>query len=309
MGMTVLLSQLFKIVAMVLVGFVLKKRKIMTNEMQSGLSNMLLVCILPMDILAAGNNEFDAALSRGMLLTAVIAVVYYIASSVIMWLFSRKLPLQGANRNLFVVLAVFANVGFVGYPLMKGLYGIEGYMYTVVYNFAYQISIATIGVKLMDKSAKINFKGFLTSPLIIAPVFSIAMYLSPWRMPTLVVEVLSQIGGMMVPLSMLILGGSLADISFASILKDKWSYVISALRLVIFPLLMLLVLWVLGIGGVAAATCVVLTGLCGASLSVIFAQRYQLDVAFATRSVMLSMLFMVLSLPLLFILINATILA
>lgn len=292
MPIDTILALMVEIFIMVAVGFLLKKNHVIDDDFQNKLSGLLVGAVLPLSVLATGNKEYSPAISQGLVKTGLIGIAYYLISIVVMLAIARLLKLQPSKKGVFVTLGVFANTAFIGYPIAGALFGNEGVLYAVVYNLLFQTFLFTIGVRLLDSGQKMQWKPFLTSPLTISSVSSLLIFVSPFRFPAPVTSAFQTIGSMSVPLSMIIIGCSLADMKFFEIWSSPLSYIVSAFRLAIFPLAMLFVLRLLGISGVAASTCVLLTALPPGALNVIMAQRYKGDVKFATQAVVQGMILM-----------------
>ena len=195
-------------------------------------------------------------------------------------------------------MAVFANTGFIGLPVMKALYGSEGFLYGIIYYMAYQEVLFTLGVMLLGGSRKFRWRALYGDPVTVLSVAALLIYLSPFRFPALLDGLFNQIGDMCVPISMIVTGCCVADVKFRDILREKSAYLISLLRLLALPLAMLAVLAALKLDPVLTAACVVLTGLPVGSLNVILAQRYGADTGFATTAVVQCLLLVLAALPL-----------
>lgn len=294
-----------KIIIMLALGFFLRKKNIITEDLQKGLNDLLLKAFLPVSILASANAVLSAQARQNLLITAIIGLGYYIVAIVVTVLLSKTLPVSEKRRNVFVTMAVFANTSFVGFPIVKELFGDEGFLYAVIYNLLYQLFFFTYGIhKLNGEKKGFQLKSLYTNVVTIVSVISIGIFLSPLRFPSAVVSTFSTIGGATVPVSMLIIGASLATIKLPSILKDGYSYIVSALRLLIFPVLMMLVLRGLNMSPVVVSTCVVMTALPCGSLNVIYSQRNDCEPEYAVRTVVQTMLLMIVTIPAILLLMN-----
>ena len=76
-------------------------------------------------------------------------------------------------------MAVFANVGFIGFPVVAELYGKEGTLYAVIYNLAYQIFLFTAGTALLSGKKEVDWKEMLLDPMTATSLAAIAIFLSP----------------------------------------------------------------------------------------------------------------------------------
>lgn len=286
-----------KIVLLVMFGVVFKKKRIITNDMKSQISSFLMKAVLPISILSSANQEFSPKFMNGLVKVTVISFIYYILSILLVTILSRKLEMSENSKKIFILMSVFANVGFVGFPIMDQLFHSSGTLYTVAYNMCYQIFFFSYGIYLLSSSEKFEFKVIFENPITIISICSIVMYLSSFRFPSIVESTMTSIGGMIVPLSMIIIGCEIADMDINVLLKDKYSYLVSLIRLIILPAIMCIILKLLGVEKEVACVCVILTALPVGTLNVIMAQEYNCDAGFAARTAAQSMVWMIFSLP------------
>ena len=304
MAVETILNLFIKIFLMIALGYLLKKIRIITPELQKGFTNLLLKAVLPINILASANTEFTKGASEKMLYMTAIGAGYYVGALILITVLSRTLPLKGKAKPVFVTMTVFANTAFVGFPLTMELYGQEGMIYAVIYNLFYQAFFFTYGVNLLSGSNRFEWKSIYTNIVTIASVISISIFLSPLRFPEPVVSALSSVGAMTVPVSMILIGCSLADIKLIEILKDGYSYLVSALRLLLLPLGMLFLLKLLKAPPEISAAATVMTALPSGSLNALYAGQYGCEPEFATRTVVQTMVFMIATLPVVIFLIH-----
>lgn len=297
MAMGLLFKILGKVFLMVLFGYILKRLRIINDEFQSQLSNLLIKAILPVSILSSSCNKFSKELSHGLFITAIICLVYYVFSLIFTTFLSRHFKSDKETKKIFITMSVFANVGFIGFPIATELYGDNGMLYAVIYNMFFQIFFFTYGTNLLSNKGKLKIKDIFKTPVTISSFLAIIIYLSPFRFPSFIGESLSTVGGMMVPLSMIIIGCSLVDVKPSEILKDRYSYLVSLLRLILFPLIIFSLLFIFKIRGEVAIILTILTALPSGSLNAILAKQYNCNPKYATRTVVQSMVLMIVTLP------------
>ena len=299
--MDALLLVFIKIVVAVTLGFILRKTGIIDARMQKGLSDMLLLAILPFSILASSNYEKTPEVTEGMQIVLVAAMAYYILSLILMRLTSRKLPFEEKEQRVFVTMTVFANTGFVGFPLMSALYGNAGLLMAVVFNLAYNLFMYTYGIHLLSGKTG-SIRSILTNPVNIASVLAILIFVSPFRFPSYVSGPIDLIAAMTVPLSMIIIGSNLAAMPFTKVLTDPKSYLISFVRLILLPGLVLAGMYLAfrstSMTSETAAVAVLMCALPCGSMNVILSEKYDCAPEFAARATVQSMLLCMGSLPL-----------
>ncbi len=302
MQVTGLFNLIVKIAVMMALGYFLRRRGLIDDAFKRKLGQLLLAVIMPLNVIGTGNSPFDPAVAGGLVQAAAITAAYYGGALLLMRALAAALPLARPDKGLLSALAVFANTSFIGYPISFALFGNEGVLYAVVYNLGWQLGVSLFGARLLDPAGKTDARAAVRDPLLWAAAASVLLFISPFRLPAALAEAFVDIGAMSVPVSMMIVGCSIAEMRLASIFTMPGAYLVSFLRLCALPLAMLAALWALGLRGALPGTMVLLCGLPAASLNVVFAEKYGANVNFAATAVVQSTLFMVLSLPLLTIL-------
>ncbi len=294
----VIFSLLVKISIMILLGYILRKTKILHPEMQKGLSNFLLVALLPFSIFTSSQYPFDPKIFQSMIAVGIIAIFLHGIGLLIMTPISKKLPLAPKEQTVFTAMTVFANTGFIGFPLMASLFGPTGLLLGVVYNMIYNFFIFIYAPIAFTHTKKIYWKKIFINPIMISSFASILVFVSPFRLPEIVKTPFAEIGNMTVPVSMILLGASLASVPFIHIIRDKYSYFVSFFRMLIFPLLMIGAMKLFQVPHLVASVCVLMSALPCGTMTVIFAQQYDCAPDYASRAAVQSLLFMVGMLPL-----------
>ena len=298
MNIQVLPNLMIKVAFFVAAGYVMKKCGVLTEDRERGVSGLIMKLILPCSVLASAGSEFDGGTMWNFVIMAGIALVYYLVSIFLCRILCRFLPLSDLKRRIFLTTIVFANTAFIGYPICQELFGNVGFVYAVVYNAFYQIFFFTYGISHIRGAGAQDIKSILCTPLnfaFLGMVFLIAFQI---KLPAAIQDSISSVGNMMVPLSMMVIGCSLVGLKPAELLKDKECYLISAIRLLVFPLLTLLAVRLLHIAEPVASIGVIMAGLPSGSMNVITAKEYDCESDFAARAVVQTMLFCIITVPL-----------
>ena len=290
----------FKIFVFLALGFVLNKTKVMNSTSERALSDILLKAVLPFMIINSSQHTFSPDAVYGMIICAAAAVGYYLISLVVLRLSLKRINLLEDERRIMITCSVFANTGFVGFPLMEALFGSYGLLLAAVFNLCYNLFFYTYAVYLFSRKPRFALLDMFKSSVSVASVLAIVLFVIPWRFPPLFSDTFKLIGDMTVPLSMIVMGSMLASVNVKKLLTDKKAYVVSALRLIVMPAVMMGVMILLSIWidmtpetkGVIVLMCALPCG----SMNVIFAENYDVMPHFSARTVSLSMLFMLVTL-------------
>ena len=289
----------FEMAVVLLIGFVLAKKKVIDDRGRKVLNDLLLKAVLPFSIISSSQYQFSFDMVRSICAVALGASLYYLITLVVLRIVVFKTKIADAERRVFITASVFANTGFVGMPIMYSLFDAPGLLLAAIYNLIYNVFFYTYGVHLLS-GKKPSVSEYL-NPVSIASVFAIALFIVPWRAPAAVVDAIDLVGNMTFPLSMFIMGSTLSTIDVKKLFTDGKSYVVCFLRLILFPALMtgamILVKSHVPVQPATLITLIIMTALPSGTMNVIYSERYDCAPKFSARTVSLTLLFMVITLP------------
>lgn len=289
----------FEMAIVLFIGFVLAKKKVIDDRGRKTLNDLLLKAVLPFTIISSSQYTFSIDMMRSIGAVALGAGLYYLITLIILRIVIFRTKIADAERRVFITTAVFANTGFVGMPIMYSLFGDPGLLLAAIYNLIYNVFFYTYGVHLLS-GKKPTVSEYL-NPVSIASVMAIALFIVPWRAPASLVNAINLVGNMTFPLSMIIMGSTLYTIDIKKLFADGKSYVVCFLRLILFPALMtlamILVKRFVPILDATLITLIIMTALPSGTMSVIYSERYDCAPKFCARTVSLTLLFMVVTLP------------
>ena len=203
-------------------------------------------------------------------------------------------------NNFLLFAMVYSNCSFMAIPLLQAVVGSEGVFYGSAYIAVFNLFMWTHGVFLMsgERSMKAVRKALL-NPGVLSVAAGLALFFTPFRFPYVVGQVTGYIASLNTPLAMLLTGIFISRSGIKTAFSDPKVYGISAVRLLLIPLLVLGVIWALP---VARTACIISAACpCAASCSM-FALRYKQDVSYSSKMITVSTLLSVLTLPLLILL-------
>ncbi|MCQ2532481.1 MAG: AEC family transporter [Saccharofermentans sp.] len=300
MSITLLIKVFIQMAVCIVVGFSLRKSRVIDERTHNALSDVLLRAVLPFTIIASSQYEYSANIARSIVAVALGATAYYVIMLFVIWIFIRNSKWDDNIKRVFITMSVFGNTNFVGISIMSGLMGSQGLLLAAVYNLVFNLFFYTMGAHLLSKG-KNSFYDILINPVSLVSVLSIILFFIR-RLPVFITDTISIVGNMTFPLSMIILGSMLTTVEWKKLFTDYKSYIVAASRLVVLPLLMMLALVVarnfVEISGHTLFTLVIMTALPAGTMNAIFAEKYNCAPKFCARTVTLTLFFMVVTLPL-----------
>lgn len=304
MDYSVLLNLLIKVFLLISLGYFLKKRAVVSEELEDGLSDLLMRVVIPVSIVGSATTKFSGDVLKNIGFIALFAFFYYLLSLVIMRQISLRMPISSNKQIITMMMTVFANTSFLGFPVMTELYGQEGLIYAVVYNLFYQLFFFTYAISLISGDKKVNLLTIAKNPSNIAVLVAALLFVLPFQLPKALTDTMNSLSSMIVPISMMLIGCSLAKVKLSAIFKDRISYFVSGLRLLIFPCIMLFVTRLIGLDPKVCAVASLMTALPTGSLNVIVAKQYQCEPDYAASTVVQCMIFSIFTIPLMIYLCN-----
>lgn len=302
MDIQILFTQMIQMMLMILVGWLLRKVKLLDAGFTGKLTTLLLNVTVPCMILAsvmtqtAERNLGEAALVFGF------GLVLYTLLPLFSLLLVKLLRFPLEQQGVYTFMMAYSNVGFMGFPLINALYGSDALFYTAIINVIFTISTYTIGLALMHhgsgRKATIRPKTFLT-PGVLLSLFAMVLYLLDLRFPDPLVSAVDSIGDLTTPLAMFCIGSTLASMSPKNIFNDWRVYLFSVVKQVLLPLLLLPVLRLVISSDYLRGILYVLILTPVANSSVLFATQYGFDEKLAAKGVFITTILSMVTIPLL----------
>jgi len=301
-----IISLLFRIFVLAGLGFFLNKINLIDDKIQQGLSKLLVSVFLPANILASASNPFEAEMANELAATGIIALIYFAFSSIVSMLILRNLPCKMSRdkQNIFSALIIYGNTAFLGYPMVENLLGSQAMIVAVIYNLIWNLFFFTLGTSIMKGESSVNFLTIIKNPATISSLLTLIIYLSPIRLPNIINTVLIDVGGMVTPVSMMLIGATLSGITFRSLFRDRSSILVALIRLLVIPISGMFLLKSFKIPQLAYQTIVLMWAMPSASMVAIHASLFNKEADFATRSVSLNTALFALTFPLILLLMN-----
>lgn len=289
-------QQVIILYIMVAVGFAADKAGLF-KEKAARLCNDLLFyivtpCVITQSFLSIDfNKENLTALG----VSTLCGFVLHIAAILITLPFFRKGD-KDANA-LYKYSAIYGNVGYMALPMANALLGAQGVFYCSGGLIAFQVVCFTHGVWLMSNGKGFELKKLFINPGVISVAIGLPLYLLQIQLPELLAQPMDYIAGINTPLAMLMFGTYLANTDLKTMLKDKKVYLVSFLKLIVLPLVVLGAFRLCGIKGALLVACAISASAPTANNTVMFAAKYDKDTGLASKTVALVSFISILTMP------------
>lgn len=292
---SIVFQQTLTMAIYMLVGFALFKGGKITKEGSKSLANLLVWLIIPAVIINSFCVELSLEKLRALGLSALLAAVALAVSAAISHFAFKKSPVDN-------FAAAFSNCGFMGIPLVRAGFGDEAVFLLVGFVVLLNLLQWTYGAALLkgDKGA-VSLKGVLLNPITVGTAVGVVLFVTGLgsRLPGVLGGAIGGLAALNSPVAMLVLGIYMAQTSLKETVMSPRLYVLSAVRLLLIPAVTLALLTPLPVD--LTMKYVILLGASapvGANVAV-YAQLYGEDYSYACRTVVLSTVLSILTLPVL----------
>ena len=380
----VMLQQMIVMFLMMAVGYLCYRRQILTEEVSRKVSAIVVNVANPCMILSSALTDQQMQ-GKELVQTLAIVVMMYAFLLVVAQLLPRILCIQKESRGAYAAMTVFANIGFMGFPVLAAMYGNGALLYGAVFQIPFNILIYTYGVAVLtrkpgacakteqdvktepdvnaevdvnaepdvksevdvkaepDVKAEVDVKaepngktgerqdaqgitaavngkseniengseqqGKLQGTVeivkkifnigVIACIAAMLLYFLQTPVPSFLQAFITNLGNLTAPLSMMIIGASLAQMPLKELFLDKKLLLFSLVKLLLLP-----AVWMIMVNRVAEqeilrGVCLVMMATPAGSMTAMLAQQYGGDYETASRGVALTTVLSVITMPLL----------
>ena len=299
MDIMVVFQTMLKLFLLLILGFVLFKCHIFDEYTNKKISALIVNVASPMLIISSiagveGSNKSIVFLMIGA------GILMYIGFIILGKIINRIFPFPKKDWPVYECMVVFANTGFMGYPVLFDVFGQEAVFYASLIHMAFNFFVYTYAIMCLtkgdDSEFKLNFKQLLT-PGIILIFVGIFIYLFDIQLPSVLMDTINSVGSLTAPLSMMMIGSSLAVYPIKDSFTDWRSYVFAFVRLMIVPFVTMIMCRLLHIDAYYANITIITNAMPVGSMVLMLATQYNANVKIVTRNIVVSTLLSVITIP------------
>ncbi|MBO5090044.1 MAG: AEC family transporter [Clostridia bacterium] len=235
------LNQMAFLFTFIIIGYILSKLKVVQDNSEAVLSRLENYVFIPALVLGTFINNFTTEklstswkLILGCFTLEAVVIVVSIAA---VKLISKNKYIQ----NIYLYGLCFSNFSFMGNAVVSTLFP-DIFLEYIVFTLVLWTLIYIWGAPSLliggseNKGIKDRLKSFL-NPMFICMIIGMLIGILKIPMPDFVDTAITATSGCMSPVAMLLTGMTIAKIDIKKVLKVKSIYVVSFLRLIVYPLL------------------------------------------------------------------------
>jgi len=311
----ILIEQTLSIFIILLTGVICYRTKLIDDDSNKKLTNILLTLAQPILIFTSFQMDFDIDLVVGLLISLVLAFATHIVAIIISYIFirkkKRKIIIENGVRTVTYVVnedaeverltGSYANMGLMGMPIIYGIYGSVGVFYVTAYIIAFNILMYTHGVIMISGNRKLKFRDIIDrfkSPAIIAIISGIIFFVFQIKLPKVIYQSLDNISRIYAPFGMIIAGATIAKTDLIKMLTGNLRrYYIVFLKLLLVPFVTMLIYVWLPIDETIKMVAIILSATPTTTIGTLLTIKYNKNSVFAAEVFAMTTLFSIVTIP------------
>nr|WP_293567560.1 AEC family transporter [Prevotella sp.] len=291
---------------MVILGYTACKLGYMGDKFDKKLSSIVVDITCPLLVLSSVMG--DEMPDRSLILPLVgVGFLTYIILLVFGFWVPRFISKNHDDQGMIGFSLMFANVGFIGYPIVASIFGPNAVFYAALLNVPNTFFIFTAGVMLVKGEYSIrqfNPK-VLLSPALIGAFIAALLVAFGVHTPEMIARPITMVGNITVPAALMIIGSSMARLPLREIIGSGKVYATSFLRLVIVPLSVYFLFRLCGVNTLINNINTVVIAMPVASFGTMFCMKYGRNPSLMTEATFITTLFSIITIPLITLLFGA----
>ena len=300
MNMTNIIYQMLVLLLLIGTGYLCYKLKFFDDDFNKKLSRVIVYITTPAMIIssAASATTEDKKIVAYFF---AIAIIMYALLPFIGIIINRILLIEKDKRGIYIFMTVFSNVGFMGFPVIRTIFGQQYVFYASIFVMIFNLLLYTLGVYLMSygKNEKITIKwSRILNPGVIAALLAIIIYVFAIPVHTIIKETCEYIGGTTTPLAMMIIGATLASMPLKGILDEIKIYPYTIIKQLIMPVLLWLLLKQFITDDMILGVTLVVAAMPAGVTAVTFSNEYNGDTQLAAKGVFVTTVISFITIPL-----------
>lgn len=290
-------------------GFFARKKGIIDDAASKRLSKLIVNIGQPMLIVSSLTKvEYsDERAKEGLIMFGIgMAIHSFLA---IFAFFSTKWIKNIDERKVSEYSIVFANAGFIGFPILRSIFGDIGEFWGSFYVISFHIFVWTCGMLILGRGRddiKLTVRKIFFNLGTIPCLIGIGLYfMTKWiPLPQFVASYTGFLANLCTPISVLIVGALIATQTPKQLFCDPKVYFVALCRLIVCPIIVCLIEKLIGLPSDFIFFSVAVAGMPSASNITMFGEIYDIAPGYASVTVGVTSLLTVATLPLVMLITN-----
>lgn len=295
-----LLQQMLALFIFLLIGYYMRRKNILDASGSRAISWLIINVASPCMVVSGALGNSDPLSMQMLTRTLILCLLAYAALILCSLFLPTLLGIPKDLHNIYQVMTIFTNIGFMGFPLLRAMYGPGCLVYASIATVIFNLLFYTYGLRTMQKGSGRKVPLQITNvinPGTIACAVAIALAL--WRppVPTFVETTVENLGTLPASLAMIVIGASLTEFRVEELFADKRDLLFSLIKQLVIPTIIIMVAKLFTGDPVLLGVLLIIVATPIGSMVVMAAQQYNANYKLAAKNVALSTILSVITMP------------
>lgn len=300
--MVIISQAIIELSLLVILGFVLYRKKIINDNAHNFLTNFVVNFTIPSLFFSQLVGHPDIIANQNVIKLILLSVIVFFVGYVVGLVFSFKRNTE--LRREFISLLSFQNGGYIPMNIALFLsmaYQEEFLVYIVIYLLGFDILFWSIGsfIIFRKKGDNFSYKTFFSPPIVSKFLGLFCIYAGLYKfIPNILLSPIKAVGDLSFVLSMIVLGCFLGKVRLKG-LREKLGIILETvfLKLVVVPLLFILVIIKFKIFSLFGLFAILQAAMPSAASLPIVVNLHRADSEFVSQGVFLSHIISIVTIP------------
>lgn len=282
------------------VGYIARKVNLIDETASKKLSTLIICVGQPFMIIGSQMKiEYSHENLKSGLFILILGAVTHIVIAAAAFLAMMKIK-DADKRKISEFSVIFANCGFMGFPLLEAMFGEKGLFYGSFYVILFNLFTWTWGMVILGRGRddiKVNPYKMIVNYGTLPCIIGFVIFALRIPIPEPLSNAVNYLGSLCTPISMLITGGLLSTMSFKKLFSQKIIYYISMLKLIVIPLFVCVIASLVGLPDEMVIFITIMSSLPTAANTVMFSEMYDIKPSLSAGAVGVTTLLSTITLP------------
>ena len=234
-----LLEQISAMVIVAILGMVFIRGHMLQEADSRILAKVVLYGTNPCMLFSSFQMEFSGDKAQGFLIGLIAAAVIHLVFIAMEKLIQKPLRLDAVERTSLV----FTNAGYILIPLVHATLGSEYVFYYCPFIVIQTFLIWTYLLVDMGQKNMVKVRKVLLNPNILAIILGLVTFFGQIKIPHVLDSSITLLGDATGALTMLIIGMAIGMMPLKRIFSQGRAYLVASLRLLVFPGIIIAIIW------------------------------------------------------------------
>lgn len=250
MNIQMISGQMLVLFSMMFIGYLLWKKRCFDDDSYEKLSAVILKVFNPLLIINGVLGKKSVGNHSLVVENLILSIFFFVFLILFGFVIVKIVHPETEHKNMYKVMTVIPNVGFMGIPVITSIYGKESMIYIISYILISNVLLYTygsimIGNPVGERRQKWMWRrglGKICNTGVIAGIIAIVIFFAQIYIPLPVSTLCNYMGNTTIPLSMLLIGMSIAKADLKRIFTNPKIYLFITIRMLITPIVLIFIL-------------------------------------------------------------------